>query len=67
MRGCDNKTTTPIVLAPGDVYVNADFGYKPDAGVAPRIGDRIWFDANANQVGPLTRRAAGHPNGASPA
>ncbi len=45
---CDNRTTTPIVLAPGDVYVNADFGYLPDAGTSATIGDRIWLDANAN-------------------
>ena len=25
----DNRTTSPLVLAPGDVFVNADFGYRP--------------------------------------
>jgi hypothetical protein len=45
---CDNRTTTPIILAPGDVYVNADFGYQPDAGTYGSIGDRIWLDANRN-------------------
>ncbi len=42
----DGKTTTPILLAPGDVYVNADFGYQPNQGSS--IGDLVWFDMNAN-------------------
>ncbi|WP_296699811.1 SdrD B-like domain-containing protein [Thiocapsa sp. UBA6158] len=42
----DGKTTTPILLAPGDVYLNADFGYRPNQGST--IGDLIWFDMNAN-------------------
>lgn len=42
----DNRTTTPIVLAPGDVYVNADFGYQPSS--SSTIGDLVYFDANAN-------------------
>ena len=33
----DNPTTAPIVLAPGDVYVNADFGYQPDAGTTGTV------------------------------
>ena len=45
---CDSKTTAPIILAPGDVYVNADFGYQPDTGYGATIGDTIWLDANAN-------------------
>lgn len=44
----DHKTTYPIVLAPGDVYLNADFGYCPSNDSA--IGDLIWFDANGNEV-----------------
>lgn len=44
----DNRTTTPILLAPGDVYVNADFGYQPQANIGATIGDQVWFDANAN-------------------
>ncbi len=44
----DGMTTPPIVLAPGDVFVNADFGYQPAAGMAATIGDTIWLDANAN-------------------
>ncbi len=42
----DNKTTTPIVLAPGDVFVNADFGYQPTAGTTGSIGDTLWLDAD---------------------
>ncbi|MCI5161819.1 MAG: hypothetical protein D3917_07315, partial [Candidatus Electrothrix sp. AX5] len=43
----DNRTTDPVVLAPGDVYVNADFGYKA-AGSTSTIGDRIYLDANGD-------------------
>jgi uncharacterized repeat protein (TIGR01451 family) len=45
---CDNRTTTPILLAPGDVFVNADFGYQPTAGNGSNIGDTLWVDANRN-------------------
>ncbi|HOV47861.1 MAG TPA: SdrD B-like domain-containing protein [Anaerolineae bacterium] len=44
----DGKTTQPIVLAPGDVFVNVDFGYQPGAGMGATIGDTLWLDANAN-------------------
>ena len=44
----DNQTTTPVVLAPGDVFVNADFGYLPPA--FSNLGDLIYFDANADGV-----------------
>jgi len=44
----DSQTTVPIVLAPGDVYLNADFGYRPDA--SSTIGDTIYFDANGDGV-----------------
>ncbi len=47
---CDHKTTTPIILGPGDVYVNADFGYTPNPGAFGSIGDTIWLDANANGI-----------------
>jgi uncharacterized repeat protein (TIGR01451 family) len=47
---CDNRTTTPILLAPGDVYVNADFGYLPDGGFGGNIGDTVWLDANGNNT-----------------
>ncbi len=48
---CDNQTTAPIILAPGDVYVNADFGYQP-TGDSGTVSGTIWFDADADQVGP---------------
>ncbi len=43
----DNKTV-PIPLAPGDVYLNADFGYDPAAGST--IGDLVYVDLNGNGV-----------------
>ena len=42
------RPTQPIVLAPGDVYVNADFGYEPRRAAAAAIGDTIWLDANGD-------------------
>ena len=42
----DHQTTAPIVLAPADVFVNADFGYLPPA--FSNLGDLIYFDANAD-------------------
>ena len=45
----DNQTTDPIVLGPGDVYVNADFGYQPSSS-SSTIGDYVWLDANADSV-----------------
>lgn len=47
----DNKTTLPVVLGPGDVFVNADFGYQPPAGADFDIGDTIFLDANGNGTG----------------
>ena len=44
----DHQSTTPIVLAPGDVYVNADFGYQPTLG--SHIGDTIWLDVDGNKA-----------------
>ena len=44
---CDGLTTTPILLAPGDVYVNADFGYQP-TGPSNSIGNLIFLDANGD-------------------
>jgi hypothetical protein len=42
----DNRTTQPILLAPGDVYVNADFGYQRSQGST--IGNLIYLDANGD-------------------
>ena len=36
-----------MILAPGDVFLNADFGYQPDVHTGT-IGDLVWFDANAD-------------------
>ena len=45
----DNATTTPLVLSPGDVFLNADFGYKPGASVTlGTIGDLVWLDVDAS-------------------
>lgn len=48
LDGTLDNQTTPILLAPGDVYLNADFGYLPGADLGATIGDTIWLDANAN-------------------
>jgi uncharacterized repeat protein (TIGR01451 family) len=47
---CDNRTTTPITLAPGDVYVNADFGYQPNANIGATIGDTLWVDTDLDNA-----------------
>ena len=44
---CDSRTTTPILLAPGDVYVNADFGYQPSGG-SNTIGNQVFLDTNGD-------------------
>ncbi len=46
----DNKTTAPIVLAPGDVFVNADFGYQPATDTSGAIGDTVWVDSDRNNA-----------------
>ncbi|MCI5224425.1 MAG: hypothetical protein D3924_17595, partial [Candidatus Electrothrix sp. AR4] len=55
----DSRTTSPIVLGPGDVFVNADFGYNTDDDGNPNtvdvnsghaIGDIVYLDSNANGV-----------------
>ncbi|MCB9139635.1 MAG: hypothetical protein H6642_14935 [Caldilineaceae bacterium] len=42
----------PVVLAPGDVFLNMDFGYQPGAAVLNSIGDTIFYDADADGNGP---------------
>ncbi len=44
----DNVTTSPVVLGPGDVFLDVDFGYQPPTGEDNAIGDTIWFDADAD-------------------
>ena len=46
--GVLDNATSPLVLAAGDVFVNADFGYQPDAGNGADIGDRVWLDLDGN-------------------
>ncbi len=48
----DNKTTKPVVLGPGDVFLNADFGYQPDGAQLGSIGNTVWLDADADGRGP---------------
>ncbi|MEM6696951.1 MAG: SdrD B-like domain-containing protein, partial [Bacteroidota bacterium] len=49
----DDKTTTPVILAPGDVFLNADFGYQPDDNTPlGSIGNTVWLDADADGNGP---------------
>ena len=42
----DHQTTVPVVLAPGGVWVNADFGYAFSASSS--LGDRIYLDLDAD-------------------
>ncbi|MCI5224721.1 MAG: hypothetical protein D3924_19140, partial [Candidatus Electrothrix sp. AR4] len=48
----DNRTTAPVILAPGDTYVNADFGYHITGGATAvsTIGDRIYLDADGDGI-----------------
>ncbi|HUN22002.1 MAG TPA: SdrD B-like domain-containing protein [Anaerolineales bacterium] len=47
----DNASTLPIILAPGDVFLNADFGYRPSKSeLLGKIGDYVWLDADADGV-----------------
>lgn len=48
----DNKTTKPVVLGPGDVFLNADFGYQPTGAQLGSIGNTVWLDADADGNGP---------------
>lgn len=52
--GDGDNTSEPIVLAPGDVYVNADFGYQPDSDdngstdTGSTIGDQVFLDLDGD-------------------
>ncbi|MGC8989043.1 MAG: SdrD B-like domain-containing protein, partial [Verrucomicrobiia bacterium] len=46
----DHRTTVPVVLGPGDVFLNADFGYQPPASQNNSVGDYVWLDADADGV-----------------
>ncbi len=63
----DNQTTIPVVLGPGDVFLNADFGYQPGgtSGVPAlgSIGNYVWYDRDANGSGPDAGLGANEGNG----
>ena len=46
----DNRTTNAVVIGPGDVWVNADFGYVPDTADTVAIGDTVYFDVDGDGV-----------------
>lgn len=47
----DNKSTIPVILAPGDTFVNVDFGYQPQSGASLHaIGDTVWLDMNRDGI-----------------
>ena len=46
----DNLTTAPVILGPGDVFLNADYGYQPPADADNSIGDTVWLDVNGDGV-----------------
>ncbi|MEM9886022.1 MAG: SdrD B-like domain-containing protein [Bacteroidota bacterium] len=49
----DNRQTDPIILGPGDVFLNSDYGYQPNnAAQLGSIGNTIWLDADADGNGP---------------
>ena len=56
----DNMTTKPVVLGPGDVFLNVDFGYDNDDALGA-IGDYVWLDADADGSGPNAAGADGVP------
>ena len=42
----DNRSTAPVIIGPGDVLLNVDFGFDDDdaAPILGSIGDRVWLD-----------------------
>lgn len=44
----DSTTTQAVLLSPGDLFLNVDFGYQPLAGATGSIDGSLWFDANAS-------------------
>ena len=57
----DNQTTTPVVLGPGDVFLDVDFGYVPPAAQNNTVGDTVWFDANASGTATMDAGEYGIP------
>ena len=47
----NDNMSDPVVLAPGDVFLNVDFGYQPeDTTPLNTIGDTVWLDIDADGV-----------------
>ncbi|MBU1453834.1 MAG: carboxypeptidase regulatory-like domain-containing protein, partial [Proteobacteria bacterium] len=47
----DNRSTLPVILAPGDTFINVDFGYRPEVGTPlHNIGDTVWLDNNLDGI-----------------
>jgi uncharacterized repeat protein (TIGR01451 family) len=45
----DGLTTSPLIVGPGDVYVNVDFGYQPTAATGT-IGNTIWLNHDGDNT-----------------
>ena len=54
----DHATTQPLLVAPGDTYVNVDFGFEP-LGFSSSVGDTVYFDADADGLQDLIYSVAG--------
>lgn len=46
----DHRSTRPIILGPGDTFINADFGYQPTGSTLHSIGDTVWLDLNRDGI-----------------
>ncbi|MBU4234741.1 MAG: DUF11 domain-containing protein [Proteobacteria bacterium] len=46
----DHESTIPIILAPGDTFINVDFGYQPSGALLYGIGNTVWLDFNRDGI-----------------
>ncbi|MDO9043062.1 MAG: SdrD B-like domain-containing protein, partial [Desulfocapsaceae bacterium] len=46
----DHESTIPIILAPGDTFINADFGYQPTGATLNSIGNTVWLDSDRDGI-----------------
>ena len=46
----DHESTIPIILAPGDTFINVDFGYQPTGAPLYSIGNTVWLDSNRDGI-----------------